>query len=76
MRSILKFFLLAYFVSWSFWIAAAAISGWSASPPPELALVAGLLFLFGTITPSLVARHLTQQIFRWERSAAVSKRQP
>jgi len=32
--------------------------------------------LVSPITPSLVARHLTQQIFRWERSAAVSKKQP
>jgi hypothetical protein len=59
MRSVLKFFLLAYIVSWTFWIAAAAISGWSASPPPELSLVTGLLFLFGTIAPSLVALLLT-----------------
>ncbi|TLY36942.1 MAG: CPBP family intramembrane metalloprotease, partial [Nitrospirae bacterium] len=74
MRSILKFFLLAYFVSWSFWIAAAAISGWSASPPPELALVAGLLFLFGTITPSLVALVLTARAHGREETLILLRR--
>jgi membrane protease YdiL (CAAX protease family) len=65
MRSLLKFFLLTYIVTWTSWIASATISGrnallgGTASPPSRLAAISGLLFLFGTVAPSLVALALT-----------------
>ncbi len=63
-----------YIVSWSFWTAAAAISDWSASPPPELALLAVLLFLFGTIAPSLVALLLTARASGREETLTLLRR--
>jgi hypothetical protein len=59
MRALLKFFSLTFLVSWTFFAAAAAISGWIASPSSGLAAIPGLLFLVGTIAPSLVALALT-----------------
>ncbi len=56
MESIVKFFSLAYLVTWSCWIAAIAISD-SAKPQPT-ALV-GALVLVGTITPAVIALILT-----------------
>src|SRR5260370_4729411 len=82
MRSLLKFFSLTYVVSWIFFAAAAAISGWTAAPPSGLAAIRGLLFLLGTIAPALVALALTarvdgsvgtlallRRIFHWEVGA-------
>ncbi|MFL6207531.1 MAG: CPBP family intramembrane glutamic endopeptidase [Pyrinomonadaceae bacterium] len=60
MRSLFKFFLLTYIVSWFFWIAAAAISGGTASPPSGLAVLSRPIFLLGTIAPSLVALALSE----------------
>ncbi len=57
MGSLLKFFSLTYAVTWAFWIAAAAFSG-SASVG-ALTGIGQLLFLPGTIAPSLVALGLT-----------------
>ena len=59
MRSLIKFFALTFVVSWTIWAAAATISGGSASPPSGLAAIRGLLFLLGTVAPSLVALALT-----------------
>jgi len=59
MRSLVKFFSLTYLVSWIFFFVAAAVSGWTASPPAGLAAIRSLLFLIGTISPSLVALALT-----------------
>jgi CAAX protease family protein len=61
MRSLLKFFSLTYMVSWTFFAAAATISGGSASPPSGLAVLSGPLFLLGTLAPSLVALALTER---------------
>ena len=82
MRSLLKFFSLTYVVSWIFFAAAAAISGWTAAPTSGLATIRALLFLLGTIAPALVALALTAQadgrvgtlallrrIFQWEVDA-------
>ena len=41
MRSVLKFFSLTYVVSWIFFGAAAAISGWIAAPTSGLAAIRG-----------------------------------
>ncbi len=61
MGSLLKFFVLTYIVSWTSFIAAAAISGWTASPPSELAAISGLIVFLGVVAPSLVALALTAQ---------------
>ncbi|MGH9756063.1 MAG: lysostaphin resistance A-like protein [Blastocatellia bacterium] len=61
MRPLLKFFALTYIVSWTFFTAAATISGGTTSPPSGLPVLSGLLFLLGTITPSLVALALTER---------------
>ena len=60
MRSVFKFFLLTYVVSWALWIAAATISRVTASPPSGLVTLSGAIFLLGTIAPSLVALALTE----------------
>jgi uncharacterized protein len=59
MQSLLMFFALTYIVSWTFFTAAATISGRTSSPPSGLAVLSGPLFLLGTVTPSLVALALT-----------------
>lgn len=59
MRPLFKFFTLTYIVSWTFFTAAATISGGTSSPHSGLAALSGPLFLLGTITPSLVALSLT-----------------
>jgi CAAX protease family protein len=58
MRSLLKFFLLTYIVSWTLWIAAAAILR-VANPPSAFLVIASLLYLLGVFAPSLVALALT-----------------
>jgi membrane protease YdiL (CAAX protease family) len=58
MRSLLKFFLLTYIVSWSLWIGAAAI--WRAAPAfSGLASIGSFLYLLGVFAPALVALALT-----------------
>jgi membrane protease YdiL (CAAX protease family) len=59
MRSLFKFFSLTYLVSWTCFIAAATISGGTASPPSGLVRLSGPLFLLGVFSPSLVALALT-----------------
>src|SRR5439155_16822965 len=58
-RSLLKFFSLTFLVSWIFFIGTAFISGWAGLPPAGLAAIRSLLFLIGTIAPSLMALALT-----------------
>ncbi|MGH9837185.1 MAG: lysostaphin resistance A-like protein [Blastocatellia bacterium] len=55
MRSLLAFFSLTYVASWTLWAAAATISGGTAAQPSGRSVLSGLLFLVGTIAPSLVA---------------------
>lgn len=59
MRSLLKFFLLTYIVSWVLWIAAAAILRVATSQPSGLLAISGFLYLLGVFAPSLVALALT-----------------
>ncbi|MFS8085453.1 MAG: CPBP family intramembrane glutamic endopeptidase, partial [Acidobacteriota bacterium] len=67
MRSLLKFFLLTYIVSWTLWIAAAISGGFAsptnsagaASPGSGLAAIGGFLYLLGVFAPALVALALT-----------------
>ncbi len=59
MGSLLKFFSLTYFVTWTCFITAAAISHGTAPTAPALAAVRGLLVLLGTFAPSLVALGIT-----------------
>jgi membrane protease YdiL (CAAX protease family) len=58
MRSLLKFFLLTYVVSWSLWIAAAAIVR-RAPASSSVAGIAGVLYLLGVFAPALVSLGLT-----------------
>ena len=58
MRSLLKFFLLTYIVSWGLWIAAAAILR-AAPTSSGLAAIGGFLYLLGVFAPALVALALT-----------------
>jgi membrane protease YdiL (CAAX protease family) len=62
MRSLLKFFLLTFIVSWAFFAAAASISGWTFSPTSGPAALSGALLFLGIIAPSLVALALTELI--------------
>lgn len=59
MRPLLRFFLLTYLASWTLWAAAAALVAGTASPGSGLSALGVLLFLPGTIMPSLVALALT-----------------
>jgi uncharacterized protein len=60
MRSLLKFFLITFSVTWILWVASFAMSqGMSASHP--LGLLAGALFLLGVFAPGLVALALTDR---------------
>ena len=61
MRSLLKFFLLTFIASWTFWIAAATITGRAASLPSGLATIGVLLYLLGVFAPALVGLALTAQ---------------
>jgi uncharacterized protein len=67
MRPLLSFLALTYVVSWSLWAAAAAVSPANA---PGSTLPGGLLFLLGTIAPSLVALAIT---WRHERRDGVRR---
>jgi CAAX protease family protein len=58
MQSLLKFFSLTYIVSWSLWIAAAAILK-AAPTSAGLAAIGGFLYLLGVFAPALVALALT-----------------
>jgi membrane protease YdiL (CAAX protease family) len=59
MRYLLKFFLLTYIVSWSLWLAAAAILRRDASQPSGFLAISGFLYLLGVFAPALVALALT-----------------
>jgi CAAX protease family protein len=54
-RSLAEFFTLTYIVSWTFFIAWAAVSGPTASMTSERAVLATPLLLIGVFAPSLVA---------------------
>ena len=67
MQSLLKFFSLTYIVSWTFWFAAAAVTGgiFSSGPtgaPSGLVAISGLLYLIGVFAPALVALALTARV--------------
>ena len=70
MRSLFKFFLLTYIMSWSLWSAVAVISPEAASQSPGLAAISGALYLLGVFAPALVALALTAR--EDGRAAAVS----
>ncbi len=59
MRLLLLFFALTYFVSWTLFTTAAAITGGTLSPPAGLPLLSNALFLLGVFAPSIVAVALT-----------------
>lgn len=59
MRSLLKFFLLTYIVSWILWIAAAALLRVATPPPSGLRAISVVLYLLGVFAPALVALALT-----------------
>jgi membrane protease YdiL (CAAX protease family) len=61
MRSLLKFFILTYLVSWTVWITTTYVGGGPAAPQSGLAVINALGFLLGTVAPSLVALALTAQ---------------
>src|SRR2546421_3974284 len=60
-RPLLKFFSLTYAATWICWAPAVAISRKTAQGAPAFAVLAGALFLLGTIAPSLVALALTER---------------
>ena len=59
MRSLLKFFLLTYIVSWILWIAVAVILRGPAALPSGFRAISGFLYLLGVFSPALVALALT-----------------
>src|ERR1041384_2569750 len=59
MRWLVTFFVLTFAVSWSLFIAAAAVSGSTASPSSGLAALSTFLRLLGVFAPSFVALALT-----------------
>lgn len=60
--SLLKFFSLTYAVTWTCFIAAAALSGSVAATVPVLAGLRGPLFLLGTFAPAIVALWLAARV--------------
>jgi membrane protease YdiL (CAAX protease family) len=60
-RSVFKFFILTFILSWLLWIASAAILGWDLSRTSALAPISGGLYLLGVFAPALVAIALTAQ---------------
>jgi len=61
MSSLMKFFSLTFAVSWTCFAAAGALTLRRAPSGSPLAAVAGLLFLLGTVAPSLVALWLARR---------------
>ena len=59
MAPFLSFFALTFVLSWVLWAAAAAILAGTSSPPSAPGNPSGLVFLLGTVAPSLVALALT-----------------
>ena len=59
MRSLFAFFSLTFIVSWSLWIASAAIQRLDNPQPSGVAAIGGLLYLLGVFAPALVALALT-----------------
>ena len=59
---LLAFFALTYAATWISWGAASALSGGGGSAATGISPIAGALFLFGTIAPSLVALVLTERV--------------
>jgi membrane protease YdiL (CAAX protease family) len=79
MRSLLKFFLLTFVVSWIFWTAWFGISRGIAPANPAVGLLARAVLLLGVFAPALVALALTEhsegreatlallgRIFKWD----------
>jgi len=59
MRSLLKFFLLTYIVSWVLWASSAAILRVATPESSGLQIISGALYLIGVFAPALVALALT-----------------
>jgi uncharacterized protein len=57
MRSVLKYFIVTFIVSWTFWLAAGAVVNWNASRASPFA---GLLYLLGVFAPAFVAVAFTE----------------
>jgi len=55
MRSLFAFFSFTFIVSWSLWIAAAAILRTPTSQPAGMAAISGVLYALGVFAPALVA---------------------
>jgi uncharacterized protein len=81
MRSLLKFFLLTFSVTWILWAASFAMSQRIVAAHSKLGLLAGAVFLLGVFAPALVALALTDRaegrtathvllgrIFKWDVS--------
>jgi len=68
MRSLVKFFLLTYIISWSLFISAAIISRNANSPDSEFSPAGYFIYLIGVFAPALVAVFLS---WREERKAGV-----
>lgn len=79
MRSLLKFFLLTFAVSWIFWAAWFGISKVLTPAHPAVSLLAGAVLLLGVFAPAIVALLLTEhaegraatlallgRIFKWD----------
>ena len=74
MRSLLKFFLLTYIVSWTLWIASAAVLRATTSPPSAFLAISGLLYLIGVFAPALAALALTARAQGREGTLALLSR--
>src|SRR5437867_3882019 len=61
MRPLFRFFALTYILSWSLWIAAAALLRWDISQRSGLIAISGPLYLLGVFAPAFVALALTAQ---------------
>lgn len=72
--SLLKFFSLTYAVTWTCFIAAAALSGSVAPAAPVLAGLRGILFLLGTFAPAIVALWLAARVEGSEGALALLRR--
>ena len=74
MRSLFKFFLLTYVMSWSLWSVVAVISPAATSQFPGLAAISSALYLLGVFAPALVALALTDQEDGRAAAAALLRR--